>query len=69
MATLAIVQQDLTETDLNSVSETVRRYSATIDGKPVRLVWTVPTTANDTTERTAYKAELTTLGYEWTAEA
>lgn len=63
MATLVITSMLVTENDLAAIPETVRVYSAEIDGKKLPDKWVVPESAVDATERAAFTAHLVAQGY------
>lgn len=63
MTTLTITSELVTENDLADIPETVRVYSADIDGRKLPDKWIVLQSAVDATERTAFTAHLIAQGY------
>lgn len=60
---LIITSETVTETDLSGISETIRTYTAVLNGKKLSDIWIVPVIANDMTERAAFTAHLQAVGY------
>lgn len=63
MATLTLTSMLVTENDLASIPETVRIYSAAIDGRTLSDRWVVPQSAVEATAQAEFTAHLTTQGY------
>lgn len=63
MATLTITSEVITENDLSNLPETIRVYSAKIDGRSLPDKWIVPNTSDDVTERNNFKNHLVAQGF------
>lgn len=63
MAILLITSEEVTENDLSNVPETVRVYSANINGRNLPDKWIVPVTADDAVERINFRNHLTEQGF------
>lgn len=63
MPALQITSTEVTEPDLAGTPETVRIYSAVLDGKPLADKWVVPTAADDAVERGAFRDHLIAQGF------
>lgn len=63
MGILTITSEAITATDLSGISETVKVYSAEIDGKKLSDKWIVPNASVDTTEQSNFRTHLIEQGH------
>jgi hypothetical protein len=68
MAELSITITPRTELDYDSIDETTKHLTATIDGVELRETMTVPDTTADADAKAAFRGELTAKGYDWDTE-
>lgn len=66
MPNLTITSQNVTRNGLAGIAESLRVYSASLDGHLLREQWTVPASADDAEERAAFLAHLMEQGYVFT---
>lgn len=63
MAILTMTSELVTEIDLSNIPETIKIYSADIDGRKLSDKWIVPGDADDAITRFVFRSYLINQGY------